>query len=61
MKGEGIKMLSVLIADDHPVFRKGLRQVIESDPALKVIAEAEDGETALDLIRNLKPDVALPM
>ncbi|MBX3279584.1 MAG: response regulator transcription factor [Acidobacteria bacterium] len=51
--------ISILIADDHPIFRRGLRQVIETDTALKVVSEAEDGETALALIEQLKPDVAL--
>ena len=35
--------LRVLIADDHPIFRQGLRQIIETDPGLKVVAEAADG------------------
>ena len=49
----------IVIADDHPVLRKGLRQVIESDPKLKVVAEADDGETALAQVRELKPDIAV--
>ncbi len=49
----------ILVADDHPVLRKGLRQVIESDPKLKVIAEAGDGEAALAGIQELKPDIAV--
>lgn len=49
----------ILVADDHPLLRKGLRQVIESDPKLKVIAEAGDGEAALAQIQELKPDIAV--
>jgi len=49
----------VLIAEDHPIFRKGLREIIESEPGLKVIAEAENGERALELIRDRRPQVAV--
>jgi DNA-binding NarL/FixJ family response regulator len=49
----------VLIADDHPIFRKDLRQVIEADPGVEVVGEAEDGEVALDLIRRLRPQIAV--
>lgn len=53
------KAIRVLIADDHPIFRRGLRQVIEADPWLKVVAEAEDGASALARIQELHPDVAV--
>ena len=51
--------ISVLIADDHPIFRKGLREIIEADTSLKVVAEADDGESALELIRARSPRVAV--
>lgn len=51
--------IRVLIADDHPVLRRGLLQVIESDPRLKVVAEAGDGEMALAQIEELKPHIAV--
>jgi DNA-binding NarL/FixJ family response regulator len=51
--------IRVVIADDHPILRQGLRQTIEASPDLKVVAEAGDGEAALDRIRELRPDVAL--
>lgn len=51
--------ITVLVADDHPIFRKGLRQIIEADLGLKVVAEADDGESALELIRATRPQVAI--
>jgi DNA-binding NarL/FixJ family response regulator len=51
--------ISVVIADDHPVFRQGLRQIIEFESGLKVLGEASDGVEALRLIQELKPDVAV--
>lgn len=53
------KQINVLIADDHPIFRSGLRLMIEADALLKVVGEAEDGESALACIRKLQPDVAV--
>lgn len=49
----------VLIVDDHPVFRHGLRQIVEGDPQFQVVAEAGDGETALAQIQALKPAVVV--
>ncbi len=51
--------ISIVIADDHPIFRKGLREIIEADPKLKVVGEAEDGESALEMLRQTSPDVAV--
>jgi DNA-binding NarL/FixJ family response regulator len=49
----------ILIADDHPIFRKGLRQVIETEAGLQVVAEADDGAKALEQLRQLRPDIAV--
>ena len=53
------KAITVLIADDHPIFRKGLREVIESAPGLRLLAEVTDGTAALDKIQELKPQAAV--
>jgi DNA-binding NarL/FixJ family response regulator len=53
------EQIRILIADDHPIVRKGLRLSIDEDPGLTVISEASDGETALAMIKKLKPDVAI--
>jgi two-component system, NarL family, nitrate/nitrite response regulator NarL len=57
MAGSG--RTTVLIADDHPLFREAIVRVIKSRPDLDLVAEAPDGQTALDRIRELKPDVAV--
>jgi DNA-binding NarL/FixJ family response regulator len=51
--------IKVLIADDHPIFRHGLKQIIEKDPQLKVVAEAEDGEIALGLLPKCGAGIAV--
>ena len=51
--------ITVLIADDHPIVRKGLRDVIQADPQLTVVEETGDGQAALDLIERLQPRVAV--
>jgi two-component system nitrate/nitrite response regulator NarL len=49
----------VLIADDHPLFRRGVARAIERHPGLELVAEAVDGHDALELIHVLAPDVAV--
>jgi len=51
--------LRIVIADDHPIVRHGLREMIEEDSSLTVVAEAGDGLKALSQIEQLKPDVAV--
>ena len=51
--------IRILIADDHPIFRDGLRRLLEAEPDLKVIGEACDGAEAVKLARQLKPDIML--
>src|SRR5207244_10862696 len=51
--------ITILIADDHPIFRKGLLQVIEIESDLLIVGDAADGQTALEQIKTLKPAVAV--
>jgi len=51
--------IRVLIADDHRLFRQGLRQICETVGGFEVVGEAENGQVAVDLARQLKPDVIL--
>lgn len=51
--------IRVVIADDHPIFSRGLRQVVVSDPTFELVAEAQDGEAALQHIEEQRPDVAV--
>ncbi|MFN6487384.1 MULTISPECIES: response regulator [unclassified Nostoc] len=51
--------IRVLIVDDHAIVRKGLATIIDSDPEMTVIAQAEDGQQAIDLFREHQPDITL--
>jgi len=51
--------MKILIADDHPIFRKGLLKVLEGDPSFELVAEAGDGLEALQLIEKQKPEIAV--
>jgi len=51
--------IRILIADDHTIFRDGLRRLLESEPGLQVVGEASDGGEAVSQTRELQPDVLL--
>lgn len=51
--------IKIMLADDHILIREGLRQLLEFDGSIKVVAEAGDGEECLELLEENKPDVLL--
>lgn len=51
--------VSVLVADDHGVVRAGLRRLLEAEPDVCVVGEAEDGEAAIAAARELRPDIVI--
>src|SRR5437763_1857305 len=51
--------ITVLIADDHAIVRQGLRTYLDLQPDMRVVAEAADGQQAIEGVRNLLPDVVL--
>lgn len=53
------EQIGILIADDHPVFREGLRKLLEAEPGFRVLGEAADGEQTLKLARQLEPEILL--
>lgn len=59
MDSRKLSPIRIVIADDHPIFRDGLRRLLEAEPDLKVIGEASDGAEAIKLARQLKPEILL--
>ncbi len=53
------RTIRVLIADDHGVVRRGLRLYLSEDPQLEVVGEATNGEEAIAMARQLRPDVVV--
>ena len=53
------KPIRIIIADDHPIFREGLRRLLEAEPGLIVVGQAGDGDEALQQVQKLRPDVLL--
>ncbi len=51
--------IAILLVDDHPLFRKGLRLLLEEEPDMSVVSEAGDGREAIERARELSPDVVV--
>lgn len=51
--------IRILIADDHPILRDGLRKLLEAEPGFAVVGEAADGGEAVQLVQKVKPDILL--
>lgn len=54
-----MKKIRVLLADDHPIVRQGIRVMVEAEPDISVVGEANDGRQAVQLALKLQPDVAV--
>jgi YesN/AraC family two-component response regulator len=53
------RVISALIADDHGIVREGLRRLLESEPDIRVCAEASDGREALELVEEHRPGLVI--
>jgi len=51
--------IRILLADDHGIIRQGLRSLLEEQPDIEVVGEAEDGRVAMQLVRELAPDIVI--
>ena len=51
--------VKILLADDHEVVRQGLRTILKARPDWEIVGEAENGQDAIDAVRDLKPDVVI--
>jgi DNA-binding NarL/FixJ family response regulator len=58
-KGPATRAIRILLADDHPVVRIGVRNMLQGDPALEVVGEASDGDDAITQTLELLPDILL--
>ncbi len=54
-----VSSVRIVVADDHTIFRDGLRRLLEAEPELQVVGEAADGAEAVTQVRELQPDILL--
>ncbi len=57
--GVGENLIRIVIADDHPIFRDGLRKLLSLEEDFRVVAEAKDGQEVLDVLEQHDPDILL--
>jgi DNA-binding NarL/FixJ family response regulator len=57
MKTNSTKPIRVILADDHPIVRAGIRETLKALPGIEVVSEATDGREAVDLVKSARPDV----
>src|SRR5580698_11553134 len=55
----GVANIRIVVADDHPVVRFGVRNMLQSEPGFEVVGEAEDGDDAITQTLELEPDILL--
>ena len=53
------KTIKIIIADDHPIFLSGLKQILAADNTIEIIGEAYNGEKSIELVNELKPEIAI--
>lgn len=53
------KVIQIVIADDHPIVRQGLVAILQDQPDMNVVAEADDGQQAIEKFRQYQPDIAI--
>jgi DNA-binding NarL/FixJ family response regulator len=54
-----VTKLRIVLVDDHPIFRQGLGALVDAQPDMEVVGEAENGRVAMSLVQRLKPDVVI--
>jgi two-component system, NarL family, invasion response regulator UvrY len=54
-----MRRIKVVIADDHPLLRMGIRHMLEYSPEISVMGEAQNGQEALEMVRGFQPDVLI--
>src|ERR1700761_7451413 len=59
MASDSEKQIRILTVDDHPLLREGIAAVVQMQPDMAIVGEAEDGQQAIEAYRRLKPDVVL--